>query len=62
MELEEKIGNLVAQSKQVKLEISDLEDALLKREELLNKIEGALEFANSLAKEEEPEEKEKQDA
>ena len=32
MELEEKIGNLVAQSKQVKLEISDLEDALLKRE------------------------------
>ena len=62
MELEEKIGNLVAQSKQVKLEISDLEDALLKREELLNKIEGALEFANSLAKEEELEEKEKQDA
>ena len=62
MELEEKIGNLVAQSKQVKLEISDLEDALLKREELLNKIEGALEFANSLTKEEELEEKEKQDA
>ena len=62
MELKEKIGNLVAQSKQVKLEISDLEDALLKREELLNKIEGALEFANSLTKEEELEEKEKQDA
>ena len=60
MEIEEKIGNLVAQSKQVKLEISDLEDALLKREELLNKIQGALEFANSL-KEEESNEEEKQD-
>ena len=60
MELEEKIGNLVAQSKQVKLEISDLEDALLKREELLNKIDGAIEFAKSLK--EEPKKKGKKDA
>ena len=56
--IEEKLGNLIAQRKQVKLEISDLEDALLQREELLNKIDGAIEFANSL-KEELEEKKEK---
>ena len=39
IELDEKIGNLNAQRKQIKIEISDLEEALLKREELLNKIE-----------------------
>ena len=55
MDIEEKLGNLIAQRKQVKLELSDLEDALLQREELLNKIDGAIEFANSLK--EEPEEK-----
>ena len=58
MEIEEKLGNLIAQRKQVKLELSDLEDALLQREELLNKIDGAIEFANSL-KEELEEKKEK---
>jgi len=60
MDIEEKLGNLIAQRKQVKLEISELEDALLSREELLNKVDGAIEFANSLK--EEPKKKEKKDA
>ena len=58
MDIEEKLGNLIAQRKQVKLEISELEDALLQREELSNKIDGAIEFANSL-KEKPKEKKEK---
>ena len=57
-DVEEKLGNLQAQRKQVKLEISELEDALLKREELFSKIEGAIEFASSLINDK----KEKQDA
>ena len=61
MDIEEKLGNLITQRKQVKIEISDLEDALLAREELLNKIEGAIEFANTL-KEDKPKKKEKKDA
>ena len=56
IELDEKIGNLNAQKKQVKVEVSELEEALLKREELLNKIEGAIEFATSIADESEEEE------
>jgi len=58
MDIEEKLGNLNAQKKQVKFEISELEDVLLQREELLNKIDGAIEFANSL-KEEPKDKKEK---
>lgn len=61
MDIEEKLGNLIAQRKQVKLEINELEDALLQREELLNKVDGAIEFANSL-KEDKPKKKEKKDA
>ena len=61
MNIEEKLGNLITQRKQVKIEISDLEDALLVREELLNKIEGAIEFANTL-KEDKPKKKEKKNA
>tara|TARA_B100000029_G_C17234930_1_gene836797 strand:+ start:246 stop:431 length:186 start_codon:yes stop_codon:yes gene_type:complete len=61
MDIDEKLGNLITQRKQVKIEISDLEDALLAREELLNKIEGAIEFANTL-KEDKPKKKEKKDA
>ena len=61
MELEEKIGNLNAQKKQVKLEISELEDALDNRDKLLNKIDGALEFAESI-KDKPKSKKEKQDA
>ena len=51
MELDKKIGNLTAQKQQLKLEISDLEDGLLEREELLNKVNGALELANTLLNE-----------
>ena len=46
-DIENRIGNLEAQRKQVKLEISELEDALTQREELLNKVDGAIEFAKS---------------
>ena len=62
MDVEEKLGNLIAQRKQVKLELSELEDVLLKREELLNKIDGAIEFANSLKEDDKPKKKEKKDA
>ena len=48
----EKIENLQNQRKQVKSDLNDLEDALLKREELLNKIDGALEILLSLQEEE----------
>ena len=61
-EIEEKLGNLQAQKKQVKLEISELEDALLAREELLCKVNGAIEFANSLLEDKKKDKKEKQDA
>ena len=61
-EIEEKLGNLQAQKKQVKLEISELEDALLAREELLSKVNGAIEFANSLLEDKKKDKKEKQDA
>ena len=63
--IDEKIGNLKAQSKQVKVEISELEDSLAIRRQLLHKIEGAVEFASSLkedSKEVKPSKKEKQDA
>ena len=62
MDIEEKLGNLIAQRKQVKLEINDLEDALLQREELLNNIDGAIQFANSLKEDTKPKKKEKKDA
>ena len=65
IELDEKIGNLNAQRKQIKIEISDLEEALLKREELLNKIEGAIEFAKSIIevpRDDKKDKKEKKDA
>ena len=62
MDIEEKLGNLIAQRKQVKLEISELEDALLSREELLNKLDGAIEFANALKEDDKPKKKEKKDA
>ena len=60
-DIEDKIGNLVAQKQQVKLELSDLRDAALKREILLNKLDGAIEFAKSL-EEDSKNKKEKQDA
>tara|TARA_Y100001973_G_scaffold106325_1_gene183504 strand:+ start:3075 stop:3263 length:189 start_codon:yes stop_codon:yes gene_type:complete len=62
MDIKEKLGNLITQKKKVKLEITELEDALLIREELLNKIEGAIEFASALEEEDKPKKKEKKDA
>jgi|7_EtaG_2_1085326.scaffolds.fasta_scaffold09130_3 chaperonin cofactor prefoldin len=47
-DLEEKLGNLLAQKKQLKIEISELEDALSQRKKLFDKVEGALEFGESL--------------
>lgn len=64
-DIENKIGNLEAQKKQVKLEISELEDALLAREELLNKVDGAIEFAKSIVevpRDDKKDNKEKKDA
>lgn len=62
MDIEEKLGNLIAQRKQVKLELTELEEALLQRKELLNKVDGAIEFANSLKEDKKPKKKEKKDA
>ena len=64
-DIENKLGNLEAQKKQVKLEISELEDALLAREELLNKVDGAIEFAKSIIevpRDNKKDKKEKEDA
>tara|TARA_R110001583_G_scaffold27609_1_gene98487 strand:- start:559 stop:741 length:183 start_codon:yes stop_codon:yes gene_type:complete len=60
MDIEEKMGNLIAQQKQVKLEIYEFEEALIERKKLLNKIDGAIEFAKSIT--EEPKKKGKKDA
>ena len=62
MDIEEKKGNLIAQRKQVKLELTELEEALLQRKERLNKVDGAIEFANSLKEDKKPKKKEKKDA
>ena len=61
MDIEEKLGNLIVQRKQVKFEIYELEDILSQKEELLNKVDGAIEFANSLIQDE-PNKKENKDA
>tara|TARA_R100000008_G_C3581825_1_gene169078 strand:+ start:2372 stop:2560 length:189 start_codon:yes stop_codon:yes gene_type:complete len=60
MDLDERIGSLIAQRKQIKLEVSELEDALVIREKTLNKIDGALELAEALKKDKKPKKKEKQ--
>ena len=49
----EKIENLQKQRKQVKSDMNEFEEAMLKREELLNKIDGALEMLLTLEQEEE---------
>ena len=63
-DIENKIGNLEAQKKQVKLEITELKEALIQRENLLNKVDGAIEFANSIIEvpKDDKKKKEKQDA
>ena len=58
---EEKIKNLIEQRKQVKSELSELEEATLNRDELLNKIDGALEILKSLQNEEKESEKDKKE-
>ena len=57
----EKIENLQSQRKQVKSDMNDYEEAMLKREELLNKIDGALEMLVSLQQEEEDKKDNKKD-
>lgn len=56
--LKEKIDNLVNQKKNIKLEISDLENALLSREELLQKVTGGIEVLEMLQNEDKEENKE----
>ena len=48
MDIEEKLGNLFVQKKQLKLEVYELEEILALKNKLLDKVEGALEFGESL--------------
>ena len=57
----EKIENLQSQRKQVKSDMNDYEEAMLKREELLNKIDGALEMLLTLQEEEDSKKDNKKD-
>ena len=57
----EKIENIQKQRKQIKADISELEEAMLNREELLHKIDGALEMLASLQKEEDSKKDNKKD-
>ena len=57
----EKIENLQNQRKQVKAELSQIEDALTNSETLLNKVDGALELLVSLQQEEEAKKENKKD-
>ena len=59
--LKEKRDNLVNQKKQIKLEISDCEDALLSREELLQKINGGIEVLEILLNENKEDKEEKKE-
>ena len=63
-DIENKIGNLEAQRKQVKLEITELNEALIQRKDLLNKVDGAIEFAKSIIEvpRDDKKKKEKKDA
>ena len=60
--MEDAKGNLVVQLKQVKLEISELEDALFIRKNTKLKVEGALELIDSFESEDGEDKKEKKDA
>ena len=51
MEIDKKIGELSTQNKQLKFEINEIEELLLQKEELLNKVNGALELANIIKNE-----------
>ncbi len=60
--LEESKGNLTAQLNQVKLEISELENALSVRKEAKLKVQGALELISNLESEDKEDKKEKKNA
>ena len=57
----EKIENLQNQRKTLKAELSEYEDAVLNREQLLNKVDGALEVLVSLQNEEDSKKENKKD-
>ena len=57
----EKIENLQTQRKPLKAELSEYEDAVLNRKQLLNKVDGALEVLLSLQNEEDSKKENKKD-
>ena len=57
----EKIENLQNQRKTLKAELSEYEDAVLNRKQLLNKVDGALEVLLSLQNEEDSKKEDKKD-
>ncbi len=57
----EKIENLQNQRKTLKAELNEYEDAVINREQLLNKVDGALEILISLQQEEEAKKENKKD-
>jgi hypothetical protein len=67
MSIDDKIANIMTQQKQLKLEITELKEALEARQELLMKVTGAIEFSQALKEDdksitEKPNKKEKKDA
>ena len=57
----EKIENLQNQRKTLRAELNEFEDAVLNREQLLNKVDGALEVLLSLQNEEDSKKENKKD-
>ena len=57
----EKIENLQNQRKTLRAELNEFEDAVLNREQLLNKVDGALEVLVSLQNEEDSKKENKKD-
>jgi uncharacterized protein YjcR len=55
--MEEKKGNLEAQRKQASIQLQELEVGVKQVDRLIAKIDGALEFINSLEEEEKPKDK-----
>ena len=57
----EKIENLQNQRKTLRAELNEYEDAVINREQLLNKVDGALEVLLSLQNEEDSKKEDKKD-
>ena len=57
----EKIENLQNQRKTLRAELNEYEDAVINREQLLNKVDGALEVLISLQNEEDSKKENKKD-